>query len=93
MAGELTRVLTTSAIDRQHGRALDQIRRRADLGLAIVNEVAALEQTAIMRLAETALIKQQAVSMFPQDQPTFDLMLVGAAMNMRQVINRVGRSL
>lgn len=93
MAGELTRMFSTAPAERQHSRQLDQVRRRADLGMAIVNEVAALEQTAIMRLAETAMVKQQAVAMFPQDQTTFDLMLVGAAMNMRQVVNRVGRSL
>ena len=89
MAGEVTRWLTGTSIDRQAEQALGQARREADVAAARVAAVMQVSQAAMFGALNVSMAKREAALLVPEDAAKFDLVATQAALAMAAQINRV----
>jgi hypothetical protein len=90
MASELTRWLVGTPVDRQGERAVEQVRRTADVAVAQVSSVMQVSQAAMLGALNIAMTKREAALLVPEDAAKFDLIASQAAMAMAMQINRLG---
>lgn len=91
MPGEITRWLTTSAVERQHSRELDVVTRRTSLAEEQVAGIGQVTKRATFEAMQVNLLRGKAEQIAPDGAELYAMIAVAGAVEMTQVIAHMSR--
>lgn len=91
MSGELAQWFSSSALERERGRALDKVDLYTDIAIARLGSVVQVTNAATLGVSMMCQMKNQCQLLSPTDADTFLLITMHGAAAAMNIIDSVGR--